>query len=50
MRAVLEDHKAIVAAIAAGDPQAATASLGQHLSGTIGRLPELRAERPEYFA
>jgi GntR family transcriptional regulator, rspAB operon transcriptional repressor len=50
MRAVLEGHQLIVDAIAAADGQAATASMRRHLSGTIERLPALRAEKPEYFS
>ncbi len=50
MRAVLEGHQAIVDAIAAGDAPEAIASLRRHLSGTIERLPGLRAERPECFS
>ncbi len=50
MRAVLEGHLAIVAAIAAGDGHAAAAAMRKHLSGTIERLPALRDEKPEYFS
>ncbi len=50
MRAVLEGHKAIVDAIAAGDATAAAEGMCRHLSGTIERLPGLRDERPECFS
>ena len=50
MRAVLDGHRAIAHAIAAGDPAEAAAAMRRHLSGTIERLPGLRAERPEYFS
>ncbi len=50
MRAVLDGHQAIVEAIAAGDPAAATLAMRRHLSGTIERLPGLRAERPDFFS
>lgn len=50
MRAVLDGHMAIVDAVAAGDPAAATAAMRRHLSGTIERLPGLRAEKPDFFS
>ena len=50
MRAVLEGHLAIVEAMSAGDGLAAAAAMRKHLSGTIERLPALRAEKPEYFS
>lgn len=47
--AVLRDHTAIVAAIAAGDPIAAQAALRAHLSGTLSHLDEIRARFPHYL-
>lgn len=47
-RAVVEDHKAIVAGIASGDPAQATAALRQHLSTTLGFVEQIRREHPEY--
>ncbi len=49
MRAVIEGHAAILAAIETGDGCKAAAAMRRHLSGTIGRLPEILAERPDYF-
>jgi len=48
-RAVVDDHMAIVDAIAAGDPEAAQARLRQHLSGTLTHLDEIRARFQDYF-
>ncbi len=50
MSAVLQGHLAIVEAIAAGDAPKAAAAMRKHLSGTIERLPDLRAESPHYFS
>ncbi|WP_118134578.1 GntR family transcriptional regulator [Oceanicella sp. SM1341] len=49
MRAVLEGHRAVVEAIAAGDPAAATEAMRLHLSGTIERLPEIVRENGAFF-
>ncbi|MDN7604634.1 GntR family transcriptional regulator [Burkholderia gladioli] len=40
---VLEQHAAIVAAIAAGNPEAAQEALRAHLSGTLSQVDEIRA-------
>jgi len=50
MHAVLTAHKAILEAIESGDGAKAAAHMRLHLSGTIERLADLRAERPEFFA
>lgn len=46
---VLDDHRAIVAAIAASDGNAAQAALRAHLSGTLHQLDEIRAHYPHYL-
>lgn len=49
-RRVLEDHQAVVEAIAAGEGLRAAEHMRRHLSGTIERLAELHREHPAYFA
>ncbi len=46
---VLDEHTAIVEAVAAGDGAAAEAALRAHLNGVLTVLPELRARHPDYF-
>lgn len=48
-RQILEDHDAIAAAIAAGDPAAAAEAMRRHLSQSILLGARLTRERPEYF-
>lgn len=45
---VVRDHRRIAQAIASGDPEAAQAALRAHLSGTLGRVADIRARHPEY--
>ena len=47
---VVRDHRAIVAALAARDPEAAQAAMRTHLSGTLGRIADIRARHPDYVA
>ncbi len=47
---IIRDHRGIVAALAAHDPDAAEQAMRAHLSQTISRLDELRAQHPDYFA
>jgi len=47
---VVRDHRRIVEALAAHDPEAAQAALRAHLSSTLGRVADIRARYPEYFA
>ena len=47
---VVRDHRAIVAALAVHDPEAAQAALRAHLSGTLGRIDDIRARHPDYVA
>jgi DNA-binding GntR family transcriptional regulator len=45
---ILRDHRAIAAAIAAGDPVAAQDALRQHLAGTLAAAQDIRAQYPDY--
>jgi DNA-binding GntR family transcriptional regulator len=45
---ILRDHRAIVAAIAAGDSAAAQESLRRHLSGTLSAVEAIRQQYPDY--
>lgn len=49
MEALLAQHEAIVRAIAARDPAAAEAAMRRHLRQILDDLPQIAAERPEYF-
>jgi len=49
-RKVVADHRAILAAIAAGAPEQAQARLREHLSGTLAHVGEIRAAHPDYFS
>ena len=46
---IVNDHHAIVAAIAAADPARAQQSVREHLSGTLAHLDDIRARHPEYL-
>lgn len=46
---VVEEHRGIVAAIAAGDPAAAQARMRQHLSGTVASVEALRDSYPGFI-
>lgn len=46
-QAVVRDHKAIVDAIEAGEPDAAQDSLRKHLAGTMAFVDEVRRSHPE---
>ncbi|RYF28071.1 MAG: GntR family transcriptional regulator [Comamonadaceae bacterium] len=45
---VVRDHRRIVKALASGDPDAAQAALRAHLSGTLGRVADIRQRHPEF--
>lgn len=45
---VVRDHRRIVDALVSGDPDAAQAALRAHLSGTLGRVADIRLRHPEY--
>ncbi len=49
MRDVIRDHRAIVAAIAAGKPADAQERLRDHLSRSLGFVETLRRKHPSYF-
>jgi DNA-binding GntR family transcriptional regulator len=49
-RAVVRDHKRIVDAIAAGQPDEARERVRAHLSGTLGQVEQIRAEHPDFVA
>lgn len=49
MRSVIEGHAAVLDAIEAGDRHGASDAMRRHLSGSIERLPEIIAQRPDYF-
>jgi len=46
---MVREHKALLAAIADGDADAAEASLRQHLMTVLSHLDDIRAAKPEYF-
>lgn len=48
-RTIVEAHTAILDGVASGEPGRAEAAVRAHLSGTVERIPALRAENPEYF-
>jgi DNA-binding GntR family transcriptional regulator len=50
LRAVLEGHQAVIARIEARDRHGAADAMREHLSGTIGRLPEIMADHRDHFA
>ena len=47
-KAVVRDHKRIIEAIAAGDPEGARERVREHLSGTLGQIDQIRARHPDY--
>lgn len=49
-QAVLRDHRAITAALAAGDAAAAQAAVRRHLAGTLTFVEEVRARHPDWVA
>ncbi len=49
-RAILKDHRGIVDAIAKGEGAAAQAAVRGHLSGTLGKVEEIRGRFGGYFA
>jgi DNA-binding GntR family transcriptional regulator len=50
MQAVVRDHRRIVDAVAKGDADAALQRLRQHLSGTLGKVEEIRERHPDYVS
>ena len=49
MESVLKSHKAVIEMIEAGDGEAAAATMREHLSGTMERLPEIIKENRPLF-
>lgn len=49
-QAVLRDHRAITAALAAGDAAAAQTAVRRHLAGTLTFVEEVRARHPDWVA
>ena len=45
---MLSDHEAIVEGIASGKPDAATAALRKHLSGTLSVIDVISSDYPDY--
>lgn len=46
----LAEHRAILAALEAGDPESARAAMRAHLGQLVTRIEKLAAERPELFS
>ena len=46
---MIEEHRAVVAAVAANDPDAAEHALRHHLRMVLSSLPAIRAQHPDYF-
>jgi len=46
---IIRNHKLIVKAIAAGEPEEAQKHVRTHLSGTLSELTQIRARYPEYL-
>jgi DNA-binding GntR family transcriptional regulator len=46
---MIEEHREVVAAIAAHDPDRAELALRYHLRQVLRELPRIRGERPDYF-
>ena len=46
---MVEEHRLVVAAIAAGDPDEAETRMRHHLRMVLGFLPALRSQHPEFF-
>jgi GntR family transcriptional regulator, rspAB operon transcriptional repressor len=46
---MVAEHRTVVAAVAAGDPDAAEATLRHHLRMVLSSLPAIQAAHPHYF-
>ena len=46
---MIAEHRAVVAAVAAHDPDAAEEALRHHLRMVLSSLPAIRAQHPDYF-
>ncbi|HEY4202609.1 MAG TPA: GntR family transcriptional regulator [Devosiaceae bacterium] len=49
MAHLVTEHRAILAAVDAQDPDAAAQAMSAHLHGILSSLPQIEAEFPEYF-
>ena len=49
LQSVIEGHAAVIGRLEAGDRHGAVDAMRGHLSGTIGRLPDIMDAHPEYF-
>jgi DNA-binding GntR family transcriptional regulator len=49
MSRVVDEHAAVVAAIAAGAPDQASAAMAAHLNGLSASIADVRDLNPEYF-
>jgi GntR family transcriptional regulator, rspAB operon transcriptional repressor len=49
LNTVLEDHQAIVEGIRSGDPEAGTAALRRHLTGTLSIIGQISEKFPDYI-
>ncbi len=50
MAEMIDEHRAVLAAVAERDPDAAEKALRHHLEMVLSELPRLRAQHPDYFA
>lgn len=48
-RSLVDEHAAILAAIAAGSPSTAAQAMHEHLEGVLHNLPEARMRHPDFF-
>jgi DNA-binding GntR family transcriptional regulator len=46
---MISEHRAVVAAVAEHDPDAAEEALRHHLRMVLSTLPAIRAQHPDYF-
>jgi GntR family transcriptional regulator, rspAB operon transcriptional repressor len=46
---MIAEHRAVVAAVAARDPDEAERALRHHLRMVLSTLPAIRAQHPDYF-
>ena len=46
---MVAEHRAVVAAVAAHDPDAAENALRHHLRMVLSSLPAIREQHPDYF-
>lgn len=49
LQEMISEHRAVVAAVAAHDPDAAERALRHHLRMVLSSLPAIRAQHPDYF-